>query len=655
MKRKLLFLITFALIFALAACSGGQVKTASARSAVSIIYDMAEEEISLSVTEITLIIFRDDSITVDGPGTVVDGSKIAITRAGVYEIRGVLRDGQIVVKSEDVGTVYLVLNGVDITCSNSAPVYINKADNTVIMLAEGKENYITDGDSYLLADSTSDEPDAAIFSKDDLTLKGKGSLTVNASYNNGIQCKDDVNISGGDIIVNAKNDAIKGRDSITVKGGRLTLTAGGDGMQSNNDEDPAEGYISIIAGDINITSVEDGIQAETVMLISGGDIHISSGGGSASSNNANARDPRANWNNIAVAGDEVSSKGLKAGTDITITGGTIDIDACDDAIHSDGTLTIDGGEIVLSTGDDGIRADSTLVINGGDISIDKSYEGMESATITINNGEIHIVSNDDGINVGAGEEAGGPMGGQQQDMRGQPMQWQGSDNRTPGPNMNMGDASGGFTMPGQPGADMAAGGDSDTASASYLYINGGYLVVNAAGDGLDINGSAAMNGGTVIVNGPTSNGNGALDYYGTFQISGGFLVAAGSAGMAQAPSTSSTQHSIIINLPSLQEADTIFHIESENGKELLTFMPAKAYQSVVISSSEIENGLTYDVYCGGSSTGLANDGLYNGGSYSGGSKMTSITVSDMVTSAGSARGGADIGRGGFAPPGGRSR
>jgi hypothetical protein len=165
-----------------------------------------------------------------------------------------------------------------------------------------------------------------------------------------------------------------------------------------------------------------------------------------------------------------------------------------------------------------------------------------------------------------------------------------------------------------------------------------------------------MTGGIVIVNGPTANNNGALDYAGAFQITGGFLVAVGSSGMAQAPSTSSTQYSVAMNFPSPQTAGTMVHFETEEGEEILTFVPTKAYQSVVLCSPELGNGSTYVVYSGGSSTGTVADGLYSDGTYTAGTEITRFTISSVVTGAGSYSGGFPGGPGGnMPPPGGRRR
>jgi Carbohydrate-binding domain-containing protein Cthe_2159 len=415
-------------------------------------------------------------------------------------------------------------------------------------------------------------------------------LTVNANYNNGIQSKDDLKITHGNITVNTTNDGIKGKDRIVVKDGNITVKAGGDGMQSNNIEEQGKGHISIEGGTIKITAGGDGIQAQSSVIISGGNTTISSGSGSNTVNRSSS------WGNRGRAysntgSTSISAKGIKAGTDLTINGGVINIDSSDDSLHSGNGLTIKGGKINIASGDDALRASSTIEINGGDINIIKCYEGIEGSVITINDGNVRLVSSDDGINA-VSRSGGSYRGG----------------------------GRGGFD-----------GGGNNT-----LNINGGYTAVDAYGDGLDINGSINMTGGVLIVNGPTNNMNGPLDYSWGFNITGGLIVAAGSSGMAMAPggTSSSTQYSVMVYFSSWQQAGTIVHVRAETGEEILTFSPSKAYSSVTLCSPKLKNGSTYLVYTGGTSTGKATDGLYSGGRYTPGEQLSSYTISSAITYAG---------------------
>lgn len=540
--------------------------------------------------DVSYIKLEGGSISVNGSGVTVNGTVATITSAGTFDISGTLDDGQIVVDTEDEDTVVLILNGAEITSSTSAPVYVRNAAKTVLTLADGTENWVADQERAVIEGAETDEPNAAIYSQDDLTINGTGSLTVQARHNNGIASKDDLKIVSGLITVIAANDGIKGRDSVAVKDGTITIQAGGDGMQSDNDQGTDKGTIAIEGGILDITAGGDGIQAQTRLRIAAGAIAIASGGGSRSYSSAD------------------SAKGLKAGVDLCIEDGTVEIDASDDAIHSNESLTIAGGRLLLATGDDGIHSDATLVVNGGEIDIIESYEGIESAIITIRDGTIHIWSSDDGINV-VGDHDGAAMAGR---MR----------------------------------PDTFA-----AVSNQYLYIHGGTIAIDADGDGLDINGSVQMTQGALIVHGPTGNMNGALDYNGSFRITGGLLVAAGSAGMAQAPDTSSTQYVVMHTFPSQQAAGTLVHLETQDGEDVLTFAPNKTYQSVVFSSPELENGATYLLFSGGRSTGTVTDGLYTRGAYAAGQQVTSLTLSSIVTGANPWGGGP----GGQMPPGGGRR
>jgi hypothetical protein len=630
MHKTIIFLLTIS-ILALTACSAGttaltdvaspsqpviepdeeattavsaQDEREIASTPVSVEYDPDDLDASPSGSDASTITLEGDRITFQGTGATVDGSVITITSAGTYRISGALNDGQVIVDTQDEETVVLVLNGADIACSRGAPIYVKDAAKVVINLAEGTDNRVTDGASYVLEDPESDEPDAAVFSKADLTINGGGSLAVTAAHNNGIASKDDLKITGGLITVDAVNDGVKGRDSVAIKDGTITINAGGDGIQSNNDEDTEKGYVAIEGGTLTITAGLDGVQAETSLLISGGDVTIVTGGGSVESASAGGWGGRGMEGNPNKTADSV--KGLKAGVDLTVAAGVIRIDSLDDALHSNDRVTISGGAIQLASGDDGVHADTALTITGGDLTVTRSYEGLDSSLITIQDGTIHVTASDDGVNATSGTD--------------------------------------GALMGGRPGWGEASGD-------SQLTINDGYLVVDSAGDGFDINGPIEMTGGVVIINGPTSNNNGALDYAGAFNITGGFIVAVGSAGMAQTPSASSTQYTVAHTFSYPQAAGTMVHIESESGQEVLTFVPTEEYQSAVVSSPEFENGVTYSVYSGGSSTGTATDGLYSGGSYSPGTEVASYTISSMVTGSGGGRGGffGDPGGGGGRP------
>lgn len=527
--------------------------------------------------DVITVTLNENSISVEGDGTRVNGSQVTITSAGTYRFSGDLADGQIVVDCDEKDTVRLILNNVDIKNSTSAPIYIENSEKTIVILDSNSTNYITDTDSYVFENSENQEPNAAIFSTSDLTIYGIGGiLTVTGNYNDAIASKDGLIIKEANIDFSAKDDGIRGKDYLIVRNGNITGNANGDGLKADNADDEESGYVAIEQGVININANGDAITAVTDVLISNGDMTLTSGGGNTENINSDA-----------------SAKGIKAEVSIIIDNGNITIDSADDAIHSNNNISISGGIFEIASGDDAFHADEQLVIDNGDFNITTSYEGLESKVITINNGDFNITSSDDGLNIAGGNDESGMMG------RG-------------GPDSFNDDGS------------------------QHLHINGGYIFMNAAGDGADVNGSIIMTDGTLIINGPTSNANGALDYDGSFEISGGLLIAVGSSGMALAPSTSSSQYSTLINLTSSQNTGQLIHIENSKGEEILTFAPSKKYQSIAFSCPELEKGETYEVWLGGSSTGTQTNGLYKNGSYTAGSQYTRFTISSMVTSLGKA-------------------
>jgi hypothetical protein len=562
-----------------------------------------------------------NTAAITGTGAAVEGSTVMIALPGVYVISGKLEDGQIIVDSQGSGTVKLVLNGADITSRSSAAIYVKNADKTVVSLPEGTDNVLTDAAEYVYSDPKADEPNAALFSKDNLTINGTGALTVNANFNNGIMSKDDLRITGGSITVYSVDDGIVGRDMLAVKDGSIVVEAQGDALRSTNDEKADKGYIALSGGTYKLTSGKDGIQAAGSLLISGGQYVLTTGGGSANAA-AKAQDSRqpmgggfggggapagnaaqAGSGNAAGAGSSAattaaattsaaaqtsSAKAIKAASDLTITGGTFTIDSADDAVHSNNTLSIGGGELTITSGDDGLHADFALTVSKGTIFIQKSYEGIESKQITLAGGKIEITASDDGINAGGGNDGSSVNG-----------------------------------RPGQNG--FSASGDT------WLTITGGSIAVNAAGDGLDSNGLIKMSGGTVTVNGPSDNGNGALDYDGTFIMTGGALVAAGSSGMAQAPSEDSSAYSVMMSFSSAQKAGTTVTLTDKSGQVVASFTPAKQFQTIVFASPGLTKDSTYTVYTGGTVSGQAEAGLTSGGALSGGTKVVEFMPSSPVT------------------------
>jgi hypothetical protein len=533
---------------------------------------------TFDTTTVVQITLNSTSITVVPEVATVNGSKITITSAGTYKVSGSLTDGQIIVDSENKGNVRLILNGVNIKCSNSAPVYIKDSDKTLLNLADGTVNYLTDGTSYVTENG---EPSAALFSNSDLTIYGEGSLTVAGNYADGISSDDGVLIKSGTISVTSADDGIRGKDYLHIENGNITVNSKGDALKSDNDTDTSLGYISVDYGTFNLTaSSGDAIDAATNVLITDGIFTIITGGGAGTSSSSTGSMPGGGGGTSGGYTGTISEKALKGGTSVKIDKGTFTINAADDALHSNGNIIINNGTINAATGDDGVHGETSIIFNGGTLNISKCYEGIEGPSITVNGGNIIMACTDDGFNA-------------------------------------------------------TKGSATESNDGSYLYIKGGYIVVNAStGDAFDSNGSIDMSAGTVILHGPKSSPEVAFDVNGSFTISGGYLIASGpnSGNMIETPASSSSQYCIKATTSSTLSSSTLFHLEDASGNDIATFKPVRSVYYLVISSPKLTSGASYSIYTGGSSTGTESNGLYSGGSYSGGTLKKTFPVTSKITS-----------------------
>mgnify|MGYP001161771285 CR=1 FL=1 len=538
-------------------------KTVKAES-VNANFTARDMDVGYEETDSVKISCSGSEFSISGSGATAKDGVLTINKEGTYVLSGSIDEGRIVVNVTDSEKVQLVLNGFTIKCTTHSPIFIKSADKVFITIKDGTKNIITDGTSYTdLADDESNV-DAAIFSRADMTINGSGSLTVNGNMKNGIVSKDDLVITGGTITVNAKNNGICGKDCVKIADGNITIKSEGDGIKSNNSEDTSKGYIYICGGKINITSTTDVIQAETTLTIEKGEINLKIGGGSENSSKTSGGKDNPQWgrwgqeDSSTTEEDTASAKGLKAGGDIKISNATITADTSDDSIHSNSNVTIESGTLNLKSGDDGIHADTSTVINNGNIVIEKSYEGIEGSNVTINGGTIELTASDDGINSAGGSDSSS-MGGR-------------------------------------------IGQNSFTENSNiYIKITGGKVTVDASGDGLDSNSNLIIEGGEIYVNGPTNDGDGALDYDGTATISGGTFVAVGSSGMVQGFSDSSTQCSILYNLSSSHSAGEKITLADSSGNEILSYTATKQFSSVVVSSAKITKSGAYKLTVGSES------------------------------------------------------
>ena len=622
------------------------------------------------------ISFEEGAVTA-GEGVTIDGTTATITAAGTYLVSGSCGNGRIVVDAGKKTEVRLVLNGVDLTCADNAPVYAASGSKLIITLADGTDNKLTDGSEYVLSDSESNV-DAALFSKADLTINGSGSLTVKANCKHGIVSKDALVIAGGKITVDSVSTAVTGKDSVKILDGELDITAGTNGIKSSNSEDASLGFVSISGGNIKIVSGGDGIQAETSLMIEGGEFDITAGGGSANSTSSGKEDmwggmggnrggnnfgggemtppdgdmslpddfsmpdgqmpqmpddfsfPDGDFPGGMQDGDMRGGRGgMRGGMREDMQGGfeNTAFTVSDDTAAFE--LTAAASSDDSSTSSKALKAGGSVVISGGTFTIDSSDDSVHSnGSVSISGGKLTALSGDDGIHADEDVLISGSaeidIQKSYEGIEGKTITISGGDTKVTasddGLNASAGssDSAGGF-----------GGGFGGVSEGVYLKITGGTLTVNASGDGLDSNGDFYMEGGTVYVSGPTNGGNGALDYGErcTATVTGGTLIACGAVGMEEGfDASGSTQYSFLYNLASTVSGGTELTVTDSSGNVLLTFTPEKSFQSVVFTSPELKDGETYTVTAGSlsetvtlngistsNSTGMSMGGGFGGG------------------------------------------
>lgn len=497
MKKRAILPLFLTVLFSLCACNSTEVpksestssETNQAESSASVstvsssdMFTDRDMEVGYDEETSAHITLSGDSASSDSDAVQISGSTITISDEGTYIITGTLSNGMIIIAAEDTDKVQLVLNGVQITNSTSAAIYVSEADKVVITTVSSTENTLANGGEYVAIDENN--IDAAIFSKSDLTLNGEGALTVTAAAGHGIVSKDDLVLASGTYDITAASHGISGKDSVRAANGIYRIVSGKDGIHAENTDDTNLGFLYVAGGTFEIAAEGDGMSASAYLQIDGGEFTITTGEGSSSvTMETSTMDFRQKGNvprenTTAQEDDSVSQKGIKADGSISIADGNFVTDTVDDSIHSNSDILISGGTFELRSGDDAIHSDTAVVIQNCTMTIAYCYEGIEGLTITIDGGTFDINSVDDGINAAGGADSSG-FGG------------------------------------GRPGQDQF----SDSSDSSII-INDGEFVIVSTGDCIDSNGSLTINGGTLDL---TCNGNGdtALDCDGTYTNNGG--------------------------------------------------------------------------------------------------------------------------------------
>ena len=507
-----------------------------------------DDVVSLDGSETTITFSGTDATVTNDNGCLTKGDKsITVTCSGNYYLQGTATDFQIIVSTAatDTGKVDLFLNGVSLK-SSDAPIYVQNAEKAELHLVQGTTNSLEDGSTRPQTHTYNNKVDtakAAIYAKDDLSIKGSGSLTVKANYNNGIHTSNDLKIkkSTGTLNVTAKNCGLKGKASLTINGGNITVNASGDGIKSDEDDATklaeGKGFVMIAGGTITITSAFDGISASNTVQFTKGEttdeptVKITAGGGQTClGNSTGGQGGRGGWGMMGGGNScspDSSMKGIKADSNIVIEAGKIDVNSHDDGIHSDGNITVSGGFASVKTDDDGLHAEKALTIKDGVVEVAMAYEGMEGAEMNFEGGVTSVVTTNDGWNAAGGTSTS--TGG------------------------NQGGRGGGFGRSDGSKAKVTGG-------FHYIYVGTGDT------DGLDSNGDIDISGGVVVIECRMNGGMGGMvDSDGSTSITGGKLL-----GFGTNNSEEGTQYSVSFNINSYYGTSEIAFKPSFSGSKMVS-------------------------------------------------------------------------------------
>ena len=494
MKRIIATLTSMALVIGLAGCSASgtdqdQQSGSSSDKTIEEQLRFTDRDLDPSYDEATAtkIVLDGSGASVTGEGATADGSTVTISADGTYVVSGTLADGQIVVSLPgDNDKAQVVLDGVTIHNEDGPAIQVDQADKVFLTLADGSTNVLSDGASYALAEGE-DEPYAALYSKDDLTINGSGALEVTGNYRHGIASKDGTVITGGAISVTSAEDAVRGNDAIKIGGGKVTVNARDDAFHSE--------YLFYIAdGTVTVENCAEGYEAEKI-FVHGGETSIV-----ASDDGVNA----------SAAEDSTTTDGVSQGT----------------APQESQAPAMPQGEQPPAAAQEG---DGALPANPQGDAGARPQDGM----------------------IPPDRQGGKPQ-----------------DTGIPQDGTGRGRQGGGMAMPG-------------ASEECLIQINGGTLVVNAGGDGLDSNGYIEINGGTVFVNGASNSDDSGLDYEYGATVNGGNVILMGSAAMAE-DFTGGTQTYLMERING--NAGATVEVMDASGTVIVSYASPKAFQAVTASA-----------------------------------------------------------------------
>ena len=553
--------------------------------------------------------------TIPDDATTLATTESKITASGNYVLSGKYANGISIAKGL---TVHLYLNGATIAKADGVALQTGKKCKVTISVVQDTTNSIS---------TSGTAAENAIHVKGTLDINGSGTLNVTSVGKNAVKVSKALQIVDATLVANGANHAIA-CGSLAANNADITVAAVKDGINADCDFDNSdgktdykfttdEGFVSLVDCTLTANVQGDGIQAETFVYFKGGKADITTVGTLVEDTTTNRttygleaddfRYVRSGNTYRKVADDErtsgtkyafiTSCKGVKVGVveyEVTTTAAdNSEITTEYTVDDGDYCLVVDGTELTVDSYDDALHVNNgNAFVLSGKLTLATLNDGLTAdGLVRISGGDITVTTSYEGIEGAYVEIVGG--------------------------NIDVTSSDDGLNA-----------ASDDTSIVEHIIISGGTVVVNAQGDGLDSNGTILIGGGTVSVYGPTNGGNGGLDADGGILVNGGTLFVVSANGMVETPASNSTQYVINYAQSATIAANTVIKLVDADGNVIVERTVPKTCQSVIISSAQIVNGGTYTLYVG--------------------STTTSITVSSIVTSAGTASSG-----GGFNPGGGQ--
>ena len=589
----------------------------------------------------------------------VSDSTVTIREEGTYIITGNLSDGMIIVDAEKTDKVQLVLDGVTINSESSAPIYVKQADKVFITTVSDTTNTISNGGTFTAIDENN--IDAVIFSKEDLTLNGSGSLVVTSPAGHGVVSKDSLKVTSGTYQIDSASSGLNGKDEICIADGTFTITSGKDGIHSENADNEEDGFIYIAGGSFNISAEGDGISASSILQVDDGTFDITAGGGSENAEKKSSD----SWGDFKGGPGGKGEPGGKGGPgdkgglgengetpskpDNASDGkapempdGTTDensadhpqppsmsdgdsqtppelpenenqseksdtsenTDAQDKTDESDSSGNVDSTDESDSdsTSMKGLKAGTSLMIADGMFTINSADDSLHSNdSVTVNGGTFQIASGDDAVHADKTlDMTAGTINITEsyEGLEALNLTISGGDITLVAYDDGLNAAGGNDSSGTDGGRDgMFGGGGMSSNSDGTLVISGGKIQITASGDGIDANGTVEITDGYITTTGPTEGDTSVLDYDVSGSITGGTFIGTGASSMAQ--TFDSSEQGVITTTIDKTDAQSTLELVDSDGNIIITYTPELSYEYIVLSSPEILTGETYTLNVNG--------------------------------------------------------